>query len=554
MKTVTPDTATDSSASNLDVARRFNDISSHATLLGLLAVTVVAAIVFVPNIVAGGFAMDDWIAIGQYLFHHGAGFWSQVTSSQVYPARAPMAVASMLEISALGTSSAHPYFVVDAITQLLESGILFIIARRLGVSAGPAALIAIIFLILPTADSTIFWLGEWGPSVFGRLLPLVGVLLAIEGLQRRRLISAAMEFGALVIYALAVYGYELAAPMVALAGVLYFWRAPWKKALLLWIADVLVVTAVLVLKPNYEAPTTSRAYLIAHAKLILGHGLDVITYSLIPRANEPVKIVVVISSAIILIAAIAAGVETLRMRRKSELGRWFSQYLAVAAIGLAVTGCGWLLIVPASFGYDPAASGVENRVNAISAIGIAVLVAGMAGLTLGLARLIFRQRWLTSATAVSLVMILVAVGDYLALQPDQTSWAQAATSRSLVLHTLHQLTPDPKPGTTIFTFGVVGYQSSDIPVFGGGGDDDLWWAVKVAYHRDNINGFPVFNVTPLVCGATSVTLAGTGFSSTTTYGFAEFVDIPERLVLSPQNAAACVKDSAKLQPFAGLVG
>jgi len=106
MTTITPETKTGSSASNLSAAYRFSDLSRYATVLGLLSITLVAAIVFVPNIVAGGFAMDDWIAIGQYPFHHGTGFWSQVTSSQVYPARAPMAVTGALEISALGTSSA----------------------------------------------------------------------------------------------------------------------------------------------------------------------------------------------------------------------------------------------------------------------------------------------------------------------------------------------------------------------------------------------------------------------------------------------------------------
>src|ERR1700719_3575942 len=102
-------------------------ISSHSSLVCSAFIAAIAAIALIPQILAAGFHMDDWIGAGQFMYHKGTGFWAAVTANQVYPARAPMAVVSAAYSEIIGTSSPRTLLLVTALAALVEMELLFLV-------------------------------------------------------------------------------------------------------------------------------------------------------------------------------------------------------------------------------------------------------------------------------------------------------------------------------------------------------------------------------------------------------------------------------------------
>jgi hypothetical protein len=193
-------------------------IRRNPDAFGILITILVSAVVLIPNVLTGGFGMDDWISAGQYLFHPGHGFWSDVTSSQVYPARAPMAVFGAIVNVLFGVKSPRPFLALLSLTDVAVAVLVVLIIRRLRLPVATAVSAAILLILMPMADSTAFWSGEEGPAFFGRALFLLALYIALCGFARSGARRIAWELFAVILYALSVYGYELAAPPVIVAG------------------------------------------------------------------------------------------------------------------------------------------------------------------------------------------------------------------------------------------------------------------------------------------------------------------------------------------------
>ncbi len=516
-------------------------------------VCLVGAAVLVPHLRSGGFHADDWVDAGNYYFHPGHGFWAAFHNYQGHRREAY----ELLRTATYTVFGMHParHLALTALVAVLECATLVVIVRRLAMPVGPAVMAGLLLLLLPDADSTRLWANGVQMELFSGLLPLAGLLIALSGMRRSGWRAAVAHLPALLVYGIAVNGYELGAPMIALFVFAYARLAGgFRRAVLVrWGADAAVVLAVLVHYSLLRGGLGS-SQVPKHVRLIVSDGLGVAARALVPVRGLSAG-VVLIPALVVVLAAIAAWRDArVSAGTRAQLGSW----LWWLAAGVAVTAAGWVMIIPGALGYDPGSFGVGNRINAVAAIGLAVAVVGFCGLlAVGLRALLRRARGhslglrTSAAVLATLAVVPVVATDLVRFREDASNWERAGRQSWALLDRLHRMVPDPRPGTTLFTFGVSGYSAPSVPIFGGGGNDDLVGAVRVSYRMASISGFPVLGGMHFSCAPRSITLLQTGVSSTTSYGLALLLDLDgSGRVIVPHDERDCLRDTAALAPYA----
>jgi hypothetical protein len=516
----------------------------RATLAGVAVVCGVALAALGPHVFAGGFHVDDWVDASHYYFHSGEGFWAAVSNHQ--DVKRDVYAVLRTAIYALFGMHTAPHLALTALIATAEASLLLVLLRRLGLAAAPATMAALLLLVWPDADSTRLWATGFQMGLFAGLLPLAGLLVALRGLEQSGWRGAALHGVALTLYATGVNGYELGAPMIMLFGILYVWHRPGSAARWRWAADVIVVLGLLIRYAGRHPHLPAIGGVPDHLRIIASHGLEVMARALLPVRGIPAAAVLAPALAIVVAAAVAVSRPHLAARTRGEL----RQALLLLVGGLVVTVAGWGMIIPAALGYDPGSSGVGNRINAVAAIGLAVVVVAFAGLLAVAIRSCWR-RAPSLALLTTLLAMPVALADLVRLQQDATDWNHAADVGRAFLVRLRELVPDPVPGSTLFTFGVSGYAAPSVPIFGGGGNNDLLGAVRVTYGTDAISGFPVLGGMQFSCGSGSMTLLDTRAPSTTPYGLALLVDMRGAgQVLVPRSESDCLRATTQLAPYA----
>lgn len=519
---------------------------SRPTQAGLAIVFVAGLAVLGPHVRAGGFHADDWVDASNYYLHPGHGFWAALRNAHNIN-RGAWALLRTANFAVLGMHSAR-HLALTAAVAIAEACALLVAARKLGLGTACATLMALLLLALPDADSTRLWASGLQMELFAGLLPLAGLLVALAGLERKGLLGAVLHCLALVLYALSVNGYELAAPMIALFGFIYWWRAPGRGSRIRWAADVAVVVAVLIPYAAKRSPQP-LSQVPHHLQIIVTDGLGVIARALLPVPGVPPAAVLGPALAIVASAAIATFNPRVDARVRVEARRT----LRVLAAGLVVTAAGWVMIIPADLGYDPGSAGVGNRINAVAAIGVAVTVVAAARLVATAIRARSRLPPLPLSLLTGILVIPVIAGDVIGLERDAAHWNRAADENRTFLVRLRQVVPTLAHGATVFTFGIAGYSAPSVPIFGGGGNNDLLGAVRVAYGTAAISGFPVLSGMRFSCDSKTMALSGTGASSTTPYGLALLVDMRRTgSALIPRSRQDCLQETARLMPYASV--
>jgi len=471
----------------------------RATLAGVAVVCAVALAALGPHVLAGGFHVDDWVDASHYYFHPGEGFWAAVSNFQD-PRRDAFALLRSALYAIFGMHTAL-HLALAALVATAEASLLLVLMRRLVMAAAPATMAALLLLVLPDADSTRLWATGLSMELSSGLLPLAGLLVALRGLEQPG------------------------------------WR---------WAADVIVVLGLLIRHASRLHHTPSLAGAPEHLQIIAIHGLEVMARALLPVRGVPAAAVLLPALAIIAAAAVAVACRRIDTRTSGELRK----ALLLLAGGLAVTMAGWVMIVPADLGYDPGSSGVGNRINAVAAIGLAVAVVAFAGLLAIALRAALSARAPSLAVLTALLALPIALANLVRFEQDATNWNHAADVGRAFLVRLRELVPDPVPGTTLFTFGVSGYAAPSVPIFGGGGNNDLLGAVRITYGTGAISGFPVLGGMRFSCGPGSMTLLNTGAPSTTPYGLALLVDMRGAgQVLVPRSESDCLRETMQLAPY-----
>ena len=509
-----------------------------ATLLLLLGGAVLG-----PHVVNGGFSTDEWSnsAATQYPGPSGlvATWWHAVSARPVAAFYLPLTHLVMGEHPALHLAWA-------LILAVGTSVLLCVALRELGFEPVHAGLVAALTLVFPYSDSTELW-ATGSLSHLATIFALGGLIVALRGLRHgtsER--SWARAHGpALALYVLAVFTYEAVAPVIALFGLLYRVRAPWRRVAPRWAADGVVVA----LTVGWVASQTARtvrplAGQVDHARQIADQGLTLVARTALPFGHVGRAAVLGLLAATLAAAAVAHRLLPPEDEARARLRRW----LAAALGGGLAAAAGWAMFIPSEPFYSPLSPGVGNRTNAVAAPGIVLLVYACFALAATLVTRGLRRPSRLVPVLASCVALLVLTGFVREVRRDMTAWERATGREDRVLAALDRTLGRPAHGSTIYTFGYAGYQAPGIPVFAVSWDLD--GAVKIHWNDPSLEAYPVIGDTRIRCDASRLRPLGRGWGprNGASYGRALFVNVPTGRAERINSAAGCRDAVTRFRP------
>jgi hypothetical protein len=483
--------------------------SRRELAVAFLALLLLGAALFGPQVADGGFYWDDWQnAVNGHVAGDPGLFTSldRGTLRPVFGYRPALTVMLVVEHWALGGDK-HLHLAMALLFGVLTAWALYLLLRVCGLgrleSAPPAALL----LIFPWTDST----RMWATASFDTLavaLYLLGATLAVRALQGRAGRGAVVA--SLALYLVASWTYEVVSAAVLASVALYLCVAPRRAALRRFGLDALVVAVALaVVVTGTSREPQSLGTQVDHAGTLASQ-----SFSLLARALVPVGYVPGVVGAALLAALCVWGY--LRGER-----RW----LAVAGLGALCVAAGYALFVPAAPYYEPLAPGTTNRMNVLAAVGFSLVV-------YALVRLLARSPAWAAA-----LCVLIGVGYVVKVADDQSGWQRSARLQAQVLDAI----PDPGGRATFYTFGMPTFAAPGVPVFSL--PFDLKAAIRLKYHTHRLAGYPMASGTVVNCAPDIVYPTGGTYSRIhgARYGEAYFVDVPHRRVVPVRSRADCLR-------------
>jgi hypothetical protein len=204
--------------------------------------------------------------------------------------------------------------------------------------------------------------------------------------------------------------------------------------------------------------------------------------------------------------------------------------------------------VPAADVYSPLSPGLGNRTNAVSAIGIVLIVYAAAVLASALVERAARGRAHLTNVLPACAAALILVGYVVEVRDDVDVWAVAADREEDVLSRLETARGRPESGTATYAFGYPGYQAPGVPIFATSWDLD--GAEKIRWNDSSVRAYPVFTGTTVSCGADRVAPVGAGWrpEHAAAYGRVVFVDLPRERSERIDSAAECRDALSRFRP------
>jgi hypothetical protein len=182
-----------------------------------VVLAVIAATVYGPHAVNGGFLSDSWAIRSLYVFSartHGFGGVVDSFLTELNQAKRPLAAVYLVALNAAFGPHTGFWFAWLGATGALLSLSLYLLLRKLGLVFLDAGLIAIMVLIFPATNSLHFWAATvhipaaLSLAVFGFLL----ALMAFDALKTPRKI--ALHCASLAAFVMSILLYEAALPLM----------------------------------------------------------------------------------------------------------------------------------------------------------------------------------------------------------------------------------------------------------------------------------------------------------------------------------------------------
>jgi hypothetical protein len=516
--------------------------------LAFFVTLVVGFALYLTHIRHGSFYYDDWAnaADTAYPPHHGwAGAISWYWKMFGFRPVVALYVPTLHEIVGLHE---HWFIAWSVFLLCLMAATLYLVLRTLRLSPLQAITIAILAEVIPYADSTTLW-GTASTAHLVMALYFLGLTLALWALRaesRRR--SLILHAGSLLLYLLAVTTYELIATAALCSVLFYLWQAPWRRALLRFIADVVVVGGALVWTGSHTSidEVSSASGGLTHAHLILTDGLHVIVSSVEPFGRAPFAVTLAIG-AVVLAAGAAGWRWSADAATRHELRFW-----TLATIGgLLFAYVAWAVFVPSAIYYSPEPTfTLSNRTNALAVVGAVVVLFALAMIvgTLAFGR---RRAPAALATGVAVVVAVAAAIGYIhTTRIDVSDYDSATVTQNEVVGALRRTVIAPANGAVIYAEGYPPYTPRFTPTFAA--TWDLNGAVKILYHNGTLRGYPVYAPGHLVCGATEIYPQGAGYTTAygARYGTAYVVNVAGNVAFHPANQMQCDRDVKLATPAA----
>jgi hypothetical protein len=504
------------------------ELAASTALLSLLGAALCAT-----HVVRGGLYYDDWSVAALSRFAPGGlvhGLW-------LYYGQRPGQVVYYAALDRLFGVAAAPRIALAAAAAVLQASLFYALLRRLGARARDGLACAALALAFPFSDSVRLW-GILSLASLAIAAWLLGVILALRALQGSGVRSLALHGASLALYAVGILSYEVFAVAECLAGLIYMRAVGFARARTRWAADVAVIASA-TLAPRLLLPidiaTPSRALAPAamadHALHIARAGARLAGLALVPLGSVSPW------AGALVIAAVLSGGGALALQagRKphrsggAELRGW----LAGACAGAGLAAAGWAVYVPAPEHYLPTAAGPVNRVNALAALGLTVLVYCTLALFVRLAGRVARASSPLPALGAPLLALAVGAGYVYRSASDARAWDRAAAEQRAVLADLHAALPRPPAGAVIYALNVPDTAGPGVPVLGT--TLDLTSAARLSYASAGLRAVPLATAAELHCGARGPGAAGVQGA----FGASYLLDVRTRRAVGLTSRAAC---------------
>jgi hypothetical protein len=498
-----------------------------AVCLCLLALVLCAG-----HIRNGGFYYDDWSVLALARFRPAGGL---LHGLWLYYGQRPTQVLYYAALDELLGAHAAPRLALAAAMIVLQATLLYALLRRLGLGLRDALACAALSLTFPFSDSVWLW-GILSLTSLSIAAALLGVILALRAFERRGARSLVLHGASLALFVVSVLSYEVFAVAGCLAGLLYVRAVGLARARYRWALDVVVISATVLLARAIlpiDIATPSRTQSLAgtldHAGLIAKAGARLAGAALLPFGGVSPWV-----GTGLLAAGIAAAV-ALRGRlpngdsARAGLGRW----LAIAGAGVLLAAAAWAVYLPAPDHYSPSAAGTVNRVNALAAIGIALLAYSFLML-LGYAVVRPLRLPAAGAGAIAAGLALALCGAYVhRTMSDARAWDAAARDQRAVLADLHVALPRPGRQAVIYAYDAPLLVGPGVPVLNT--TLDLSSAVRMSYASPLLEAVPLTAAEGVRCGAQGPSAGGVPAA----YGRAYLLDVRARRVAALRSRAQC---------------
>jgi hypothetical protein len=480
-----------------------------------LVLVCVGILAYGSYVLHGGFYSDDWSDAADYQLSDSPRYWSSVGYLSGFLGGRPVLILLLPLPDAIFGPHPSLHLALTLGLGVATSLCLYLVLRTLAMARTHAGAIAVLTLLFPWSDAIRLWSVSFLISVSACFF-LLGLVLALHGLNRRGRGAVAMHGGAVALYALSVLTYQATAAWVALAGFLYLGRAPLRRVARRWLTDVLVLVSALA----YSLAVTVRTRNVAsfHQRLA-----DVRTFvregaSLLASALVPVNSSSWLVKGLVLFAAVAVVAAALVRLRRSQGGAsryWIS---VIGAALVAIAGAYFMFLGSFLHPLDP---GTAMRSNAFAGLAYCVLVYGL--VATGAQVLAHGRPWAPVATLA--VVAVIAVGYGVRLGEDESTWRRASVLQHELLKRVAPNIRQLPRGGTLLTFNYPADVSPGVPIFDRSWD--LNGAVRLAAGDRTLTAYPIFQGVSVRCERRRLVVEGPGSYGTLAvrYGGAVFVDV-----------------------------
>lgn len=529
-------------------ARRTTTLELGAVALLL---TIVAAAVYGPQAIHGGFLSDAWSNRALYVFAEADGFFGKIgelaEQSNISPR--PLQAVYLVAMNSVFGSHVGWWLTWQVATNVAMCLALFLLLRRLTLSAFDAGAISLLVLLFPAASSIRFWLATlWAPVTIALVCSgFLLALMAFEASDRRR--ALLLHAVSLACFVTSVLLYETALLIMLASVLLYRLRVPWGPAIRRWIVDCVVLggLTLTVTLASEAGHVGTEAGALSHGRAIAEGARVLFTTVVLPlnSANWYILALLALIPAGALLAwrALREGDPA-----RPELLRWL---LAMAG-GLVVVALGYAIYAPGTDYYTPLGPGIGNRVNAVPSIGwVLVLYAGFMLLATMATRGLPRARLAASAFA-GLACALIAIGWLKPVHDYSDHFTRAYEEDVRVLATMKRSLPQPRPESTIWTFGQAVEVVPGVPIFGNSWD--MTSSVKLTYDDPTLVSLVAYPETTFECGRSTVEPGGPRWDLEpdglygSRYGKTYFVDTNTGKVTRIDSPAQCRQARREFAP------
>ena len=482
-----------------------------------------------------GFYLDDYYELEVMKTSHDQSLWGlfdALLSGDPKSHLRPVEYFGLAALYRLFGTDPLPYQIFLALLVPLCAVAAYLVLRQLRQPRFLALGVPLLFAAAPHFSSDRFWVVAYSPTV-SLTLYLVSVYAGLRAFSTDGRGLVAWLVGAIVSMLASIFMYEIALPLFVVTA-LYFWyrsrtsAGPGRSAAALAygsaLALTIVVKVVLALWVGTETSYSIGGYQggLAHHTAYMVSGavkVNFVTYGLgLPYVlgwivDNRFSWGVLCASALVALLAFAyltrggGQLDLLPFRRGLRWSAWLE--LVIAGLLLIVLGYAQFVVTGEIYFTSV---GIDNRVNIVAALGVAVLVIGLLLRATGLARP-ERRRTAFSVAVAALVGAGVFVTSTIA-----GYWGSAYSRQEGVMKDLRQLLPPNPAHTTVLLDGIC-------PEIGPGiiflGNYDLAGALSTVYRDTTIDADVMTDGVDAARSAFVINTTWLGVTETRSYPYGE---------------------------------